>query len=255
MVINKPMPTRSRFEGVKRVIQFNWHLYVLGVLISAGLLAMSAGSSTSPLLKLLCLSGSMLILVQMATSLFASHLVYDLSELNTWTWLRKISSAPKTVVTVTAGYDETCGRLVEVFPDAEILTINFYDDLERKEPSIQIAARMFPAAGHQISNKIDSWPVEKSSIDLIFMAFAAHEVRDPDNRDKLFGQAAQALHQTGSLVLVEHLRDASNFLAYGPGFFHFLPKSEWLRCTNASGLKVVNYFKITPFVGVFVLCR
>jgi hypothetical protein len=54
-------------------------------------------------------------------------------------------------------------------------------------------------------------------------------------------------------VLVEHTRDAASFLAFGPGFLHFLPRSEWLRLVAASGLRVAKELRITPFVTVLGL--
>jgi hypothetical protein len=53
--------------------------------------------------------------------------------------------------------------------------------------------------------------------------------------------------------LVEHFRDARNFLAFGPGFWHFFPAREWLRVARGGGLRVVGRGRMTPFVGYYVL--
>jgi len=43
-----------------------------------------------------------------------------------------------------------------------------------------------------------------------------------------------------------------NFLAFGPGFLHFLPRGEWLRVAHESGLLAVRDFRFTPFVRVLI---
>jgi hypothetical protein len=57
------------------------------------------------------------------------------------------------------------------------------------------------------------------------------------------------------VVLCEHLRDAWNFAAFGPGFLHFLPRSAWTRVAAESRFDVEREFSITPFVRIFVLRR
>jgi hypothetical protein len=56
-------------------------------------------------------------------------------------------------------------------------------------------------------------------------------------------------------VVVEHLRDLANTLAFGPGALHFLPRREWLRLAAASGLALHDEARLTPFVRAFFLAR
>jgi hypothetical protein len=54
-------------------------------------------------------------------------------------------------------------------------------------------------------------------------------------------------------LLVEHVRDAANFLAFGPGFLHFHSPASWRRCWEGAGLRSIDQFCVTPFVQVYVL--
>jgi hypothetical protein len=61
------------------------------------------------------------------------------------------------------------------------------------------------------------------------------------------------LRDAGKVVVVEHLRDVPNFLAYNIGFFHFLSEKEWSDNFCQAGFNVDVKFKITPFITVFIL--
>ncbi len=63
------------------------------------------------------------------------------------------------------------------------------------------------------------------------------------------------LRDKGQILLVEHLRDWANFIAFGPGFLHFHSEQDWQRSISDSGLRVEQDFRVTPFVRCFVLRR
>jgi hypothetical protein len=71
----------------------------------------------------------------------------------------------------------------------------------------------------------------------------------------MFRETARVLRQEGCVVLVEHLRDWKNFLAFGPGFLHFHSRQDWLRTIRDAGLVVEQESPLTPFVECFVLRR
>ena len=98
-------------------------------------------------------------------------------------------------------------------------------------------------------------PVESGSVDAAFLLFAAHELRDARDRLALFLELRRALRPGGRVFLCEHLRDAWNFAAFGPGFLHFLPRAAWTRVAAESRFDVEREFAITPFVRAFVLRR
>ena len=245
----------SRFRGLSRVILFNWPLYAVALAFMLALLTISLLPAVPSLVSQSSMLVLLFVLLQTLGSLIASHWVYDLSPLRDWSWLTKAVGAPQRIVLVHAGYDETGGGLSKIFPSSEILTVDFYPALDRKEPSIVRAQKFFPSQTQAIANSISAWPIANDSVDLVLVAFAAHEVRDHENRVVLFRETRRILNGNGRVILVEHLRDLANFLAYGAGAFHFLSYSDWIRCTKGAELLMRTQFKITPFVRVFELCR
>jgi hypothetical protein len=87
----------------------------------------------------------------------------------------------------------------------------------------------------------------------VFNIFALHEVRNRDERINFLKEQVAVLRKEGQVVIVEHLRDVPNFLAYNIGFFHFLSGTEWNHNFLQAGLFIVKRFKITPFINVFIL--
>jgi hypothetical protein len=78
-------------------------------------------------------------------------------------------------------------------------------------------------------------------------------VRDPVERSGFLKLQAAALSANGRCIVVEHLRDAANFLAYNMGFVHFLSPKTWMANFSEAGLVVEKEFKVTPFVSVYIL--
>jgi len=82
---------------------------------------------------------------------------------------------------------------------------------------------------------------------------SAHEIRDNDERSVFFSELNRVLKPKGQIIVIEHLRDFNNFIAYNIGFFHFHSKTTWLRTFNESKLKFVSENKSTPFISIFTL--
>ena len=68
-----------------------------------------------------------------------------------------------------------------------------------------------------------------------------------------FAEARRCLRPGGRIVLVEHVRDVANFLAFGPGFLHFHSPESWRHCWEKAGLRLSDRFRVTPWVRVFVI--
>lgn len=247
---------KPRVEGMTRVVKFNWPLYAIAGGGASALALLSLNRRLPDTLRSLCGAGAVGVASQTLASLIVSHVVYDRSPLSHWKWLSDVPPQdPLRVLNVHAGYDETRDALSEIFPNSEVSTIDFYRSLKKLEPSIVRARRLYPSSVPFITSSATEWPLASNSVDLILIAFAAHEIRQPEQRELLFAEAKRVLSNNGRFVLVEHLRDVANTLAFGPGVLHFQSEAEWRRCARGAGLNVVSFNRITPFVGVFTLCR
>jgi hypothetical protein len=76
-------------------------------------------------------------------------------------------------------------------------------------------------------------------------------LRGAEAREAFFAELRRVLAGHGSVILVEHLRDAANFVAFGPGVWHFVPRREWLRVARACGFAAAAEVSVTPFVRAF----
>ena len=85
------------------------------------------------------------------------------------------------------------------------------------------------------------------------MIFAAHEIRKPEQRTAFFKEVDRILKSNGKIILVEHLRDLPNFLAFNIGFFHFHSKKSWINDIEKSNFKVIKEQKLTMFTSLFIL--
>ncbi|HSS75816.1 MAG TPA: methyltransferase domain-containing protein [Thermoanaerobaculia bacterium] len=253
--VSAPQAPHSRYHGLLQILHYNLPMFAkTGVAALAAIVAVAVLPLPRPL-AVLVLTGIAAALLWSASSLLVSHWIYDLSPLSRWDWLAgMLPAAPRHWASLHAGLDETFGALARIFPTttAEGAVLDFFDAAEMTEPSIVRARKL---ALDQAATPADfrALPLADGSQDAIFLIFAAHELRRPESRRRFFLEIARALTPGGRVVLVEHVRDGWNFLAFGPGFLHFLPRHEWLRLAAAADLAVRKDFRITPFVAVLVL--
>lgn len=245
-------PMRKPFQGVGNIIRFNWHFYVLALIV-IGILFLFKDRLPENY-ELYVNSIIVLTLVTTFLSLLVSFYIYDLSSLYQFDWLDDLQPQnPQTIVNIHAGFDETSAMIRQKFSQAELIVFDFYDPVKHTEISIRRARIAYPPYPGTQSVSTIHLPLPDQSMDLIFLIFAAHEIRNDAERNAFFTELQRIIKPCGNIILTEHLRDLPNLLAYNLGFFHFLSKSSWLKTFAAAGLIIKESKKMTPFITTYIL--
>lgn len=243
---------RKPFQGVKNIIRFNRHFYFIALGVVVGLIVLAPFFSNT--LSYLFYGTAALIVLVTASSLAFSCYIYDFSGLYKLKWLASLKAEKgKTIVNIHAGFDETSELLKARFPICNMEVLDFYDPKKHTEVSIKRARKAYPPFPGTESTTTAALPLSDSEADFIFLIFAAHEIRDPQERVTFFKELKRSLAPNGKILVTEHLRDLPDFMAYTIGFFHFYPKSEWHYTFKAAGLKVSSEMKSTAFITTFIL--
>ncbi len=248
------MSERGKWQGMLTIARFNWPLY-LAALVALLVAVCGVFCVSSMALKLACGAALLGAVYFVFGSLGVSHLIYDRSDLYRWNWLaRALNGAERRAfIFCHSGFDECSQALREKFADAQWQMLDHYEAARMTEPSIRRARRLYPPTPGTVAAAYDDWPVEAGSADVVFGILAIHEFRTEDERTAWFAEARRCLQKGGRVVLVEHLRDTANFLAFGPGFLHFHSRQSWQRAWASAGLVIRDEFCITPWVRVFIL--
>lgn len=240
----------ANFTHTRRLARFNARLYVaaiIGVTIGTGIAAWPAAPS---IVRVAALIGAVVALWYSFASLFAFHCMFDRPEFLAGRWLsNEVTEPPVRWVQISAGLDETTLPVETVFPASEGVNLDIYDPRLMTEPAITKARER--ARSSSRSSSVSELPVEDGWAGLVVITLAAHEVRDPAARERLFAEIVRVAAPGGVVLLIEHLRNLPAVLAFGPGALHFLPRSEWLRLIALSGMRLVGERGITPFIRVF----
>lgn len=248
------MNARGKWQGMLTIARFNWPYYAAAIAVavasSAGLF-LPAGVA----LKVACGVAFASAAYLLFGSLGVSHLVYDRSDLYRWGWLERAlrGANVRQAIFCHSGFDEASVALREKFGDVQWQLLDHFDEKKMTEPSIRRARTKFPPTPGTLSSRYDAWPVAAVSADVVLGLLAIHELRSEAERSAWFAESRRCLRQGGRVVLVEHVRDATNFLAFGPGILHFHSPASWRRCWECAGFRAVDEFCVTPFVRIFVL--
>jgi SAM-dependent methyltransferase len=243
-------------RGVRQIVRLNWPFYAAAVAVVVLIPLVSPQLPPAAWIRMPVYAAGGLVAMWLVASLGASWIVYDRSRLMQWDWvLQALGFHPSSWINLHAGLDESTPALRAMFKDAGGRVFDIFDPERMTEPSI-IRARL---RSHNIvePERADfrRLPVATGTIDAALLLLSAHELRSDEARTALFTELRRVLGPGGRVVIAEHLRDAANFLAFGPGFLHFHSRRTWTRCFARTRFDVHAEFPITPFVRVFVLRR
>jgi hypothetical protein len=242
---------RKRYQGLTNVFRFNWHYYAIAFFAAASLLVMHWITNYG-----LFLATAILTLVPVTLSLLTTWYVYDLSGMYRFSWIKQVHVAENAaIVNIHAGFDETSEALRAFFPHAKMKVFDFYNENDHTELSIKRARKAVPPFPGTKIIRTQHVPLMPHSSDLICCIFSVHEIRSREERVLFLQQLQNSLTIDGICVIVEHLRDFPNFIAYNIGFMHFYSRNEWKENFKAAGLVVSKKISYTPFVTIFILSR
>gem|GEM_PF-553870 len=247
---------RSNASGVAQIVRFNWHQYAIGVsLLIVGVFFLKRTHLGVVYAALLAVAIALTALWTFG-SLAASYWVYDLAKIMRLSFLRELfSESPGRWVNIHSGYDQTTDRLTEIFGQPPQCVLDLFDDKRKLEPSIVRARALQVDRADTRPARPERLPIETDSLDAVFLIFAAHELREREKRVALFRELTRVCSSGSRVVVVEHLRDIANFLAFGPGFLHFFSRRNWVEVAHAAGWRVNRAHRVTRFVAVFDLVK
>jgi SAM-dependent methyltransferase len=246
----------SAESGARRIFVYNWPTYV--ATWTFGLAAAGGGALwlAGPLGAALAVGGAAAVAWSLA-SLAISTFIYDRSPLSAGAWVAEWmapGAAERRWAMVHAGLDAEIA-LGRALPGPCVGRLDIYDPSLMSAPSILRARAHTARCAEARSCSPTSLPLDDGSCDALVVAFTAHEIRDRAARERFFEEARRVLAPKGRMLVVEHLRDLPNFVAYGPGFLHFLSRAEWLRLARHAGLTIRREGRVTPWVMALSLER
>ncbi len=243
---------RKPFQGVFNIVRFNWHFYLIALFLFV--FSFSFSIYVVPNARLFFKITSILIFYSVFISLFVSYYIYDFKDFYSLKWIESIDiKKPRNIININAGFDETSAIFDTKFPYGNLKVLDFYNSCINTEISIERARKSYPAYKNTKSISIYKVPINNEFSELIFLIFAAHEIRKSKDRIIFFKELNRVLEQNGKIILIEHLRDLPNFLAFNIGFFHFHSKKTWQNDIEKANLKINTEYKLTIFTSLFII--
>ncbi|WHT21531.1 class I SAM-dependent methyltransferase [Crossiella sp. CA-258035] len=170
------------------------------------------------------------------------------AELQRWRWLHELLPLHlRRFLLVTAGVDESVPALRSVLAPARGLVV---DVIAHRRAVVSL---LRPETVRVVPARPESLPGRPGSVDVVLAVFAAHELREPREREALFAEVRRLLSADGRMVLIEQHREARTLAVFGPGAWQFYPSEEWRRAAALAGLKVIATRRVSPFVTGWAL--
>jgi SAM-dependent methyltransferase len=242
---------RRKFQGVLNILSFNRHFYVFGFITLALIITSHMSFNWPNLLFWIIISAFIYGLIM---PLIVSAYVYDFSGYYNFNWLKNFNipdSNAEQILNINAGFDETSFIIKNIFPQSDLKVFDFYNAKRHTEPAIIRARKVslvYPDTQQIISNSI---PLKDNSVDTIFLLSAVHEIRSQGEKIEFLKECRRLCKANGKVIMVEHLRDLPNFLAFSVGFTHFFSKKTWGKAFEAAGFSSFAETKFTPFMSIF----
>ena len=240
---------RRKFQGVLNILSFNRHFYVLGLGVLALVIISHIVIGWSNLLYSVIVAA---FLYGFIMPLVVSAYVYDFSGYYNFHWLKSCVIADANhILNINAGFDETSFIIKNNFPQSDLKVFDFYNAKQHTEPAIiraRKASLVYPNTQQITSSLI---PLEDKSIDIIFLLSAVHEIRSHEEKVGFLKECHRLCKPNGKVIMVEHLRDLPNFLAFSIGFTHFFSRSAWKNAFEQAGFLSFQETKFTPFMSIF----
>ncbi len=241
---------RRKFQGVLNILSFNRHFYVIGLGILAILFASRFFIDWPDVVFWLIIAAFLYGLIM---PLIVSAYVYDFSGYYKFHWLKNLimDERIKLIININAGFDETSFIIKKMFPQSDLKVFDFYNDEQHTEPAIKRARKVslvYPNTQQIASNSI---PLKDNTVDIIFLLSAVHEIRSHDEKVQFLKECYRLCKSDGKVIMVEHLRDLPNFLAFSVGFTHFFSRSVWKNAFERAGFSSFQETKFTPFMSIF----
>lgn len=242
---------RKRFEGVQNILSFNRHFFIFGVVVLALIVgSKSIWDGNSDWFW----TGIIVTVYGLSAPLIVSWIVYDLSGFHSFKWLEAMGledSEQNLNLNIHAGLDETSQTLTRILPKSKLLVYDFYRSDRHTEPAIVRARKVSSIYPNTQQISSSSIPLDDNTVDTIFLLLAIHEIRNPDERDLFLRECRRVCKSKGRVIMVEHLRDLPNFMAFNIGFMHFFSRSTWTKALNKAGFEYISEAKFTPFLSIF----
>ncbi len=241
---------RRNFQGVLNILSFNRHFYVFGFIA----LALIIGSKFIFIWPNGMYWLAILVFMYGLTMpLIVSAYVYDFSGFYNFDWLKKMKIKDTKDVfnlNINAGFDETSYIIENILPQSNLQVYDFYNSKQHTEPAIIRARKVsfvYPNTQQINSNSI---PLKDNSVDNIFLLSAIHEIRRHDEKVQFLKECRRVCKPNGNVIMVEHLRDFPNFIAFTIGFTHFFSKATWKKAFEEAGFTSFKEKKFTLFMSI-----
>ena len=243
---------RKKLQGLLNILSFNRHFYVIGLIVLALLIVVHSYFQWPSAIIWVIIIAFMYGLIM---PLIVSAYVYDYSGYYNLNWLRSCDieyTNSLNIVNINAGFDETSFIIKNKFPESNLQVFDFYNPKKHTEPAIVRARKVslvYPNTKQITTNYI---PLQDNSTDIVFLLSTAHEIRSNLEKIEFLKECHRICKPSGKIIMVEHLRNFPNFLAFSIGFTHFFSKTTWKSVYKSAGFSSFKDINFTPFMSIII---